>query len=509
MTPALAVSNLSKRFGGALALDAVALGVARGEVHGLLGSNGSGKSTLIKVLAGFHMPEPGARIELYGRAAGLPIRDARHLGLAFVHQNLGLIPSLTVTENLRLGALARDDNWAISWSAAQARAAETFARYGLRLDPAAAVGRLSAVEQALLAIVRAVEDLREAHPEDRPGVLVLDEPTPFLPREGVEQLFGLIRQVTATGASVIFVSHDVDEVREITDRATILRDGRVVGTLRTAETSHRQFVEMIVGRTLAAYHGSHKPPLRSEPAAEVTGLAAPGIGPMDFAIGRGEILGFTGLIGSGFDAVPALLAGARRAAAGRLSLGGSGIALAAQTPEEALARRIAYLPADRLGQAGVGSLSVADNVALPVLDRLGGPLGLTAAGIEAHAARLGAAAGVKPNVPALPLAVLSGGNQQKALMAKWLQVRPRLLLLDEPTQGVDVGARQAIWDALDAAAAEGTAVLMGSSDWEQLAHLCHRVIVLSRGRILAELEGGDLTKDTIAEHCFRSVRIAS
>lgn len=508
MTPALAVSNLSKRFGGARALEGVSLEVARGEVHGLLGSNGSGKSTLIKVLAGFHDPEPGARIELYGRALPLPVRDARAHGLAFVHQTLGLIPALSVTENLRLGAFARGDDWAIAWGREHARAAEVFAAYGLALDPRTEVGRLSPVEQALLAIVRAVEDLKDADPGGaRGGVLVLDEPTPFLPREGVERLFALVRQVTARGASVIFVSHDVDEVREITDRATILRDGHLVGTVRTAETPHRQFVEMIVGRRLAAYEGAHKDPGRTAPAAEVTDLAAPGLGPLSFALGEGEILGLTGLIGAGYDAVPACLAGARGAASGRLRLAGRGFDLASLTPGAALARGIAYLPADRLGAAGVGSLPVADNVALPVLPALRGPFGLTVARIEAHAASLGAAAGVKPNAPGLPLAALSGGNQQKALLAKWLQVNPRLLLLDEPTQGVDVGARQAIWEALDRAAAAGAAILVGSSDWDQLAHLCHRVLVLARGRIVAELSGAALTKEGIAERCFASQRL--
>lgn len=507
---ALDISNLSKRFGGALALNHVSLHVARGEVHGLLGSNGSGKSTLIKVLAGFHDPEPGAEIRLYDQPLNLPVSgaQARDLGLAFVHQHLGLIPSLSVAENLYLGTLSTRQNWAINWRDLNARARAVFANFDLALDPRAPVAALSPVQQALLAIVRAYEDLRQASADhaDRPGVLVLDEPTPFLPRTGVEQLFRLVRQCTDLGASVIFVSHDVDEVREITDRATILRDGHLIDTVTTATTSHSAFVERIIGRDLEQYGGHAKVlPPGAEARVKVSGLAAPGIGPVDFDLAGGEILGLTGLIGSGCDDIPALLYGARDGVGGQIELDGHSARLATLTPETALARGIAYLPADRLGAAGVGSLPVADNVAMPVYDALRGALGLTTRQVEHHAKRLGGQAGVKPNIPALPLSSLSGGNAQKALMAKWLQTAPNLLLLDEPTQGVDVGARQQIWDALDATAETGACILIGSTDYEQLAQICHRVLIFARGQVVAELTGADLTKDTIAEHCYRSM----
>jgi ribose transport system ATP-binding protein len=507
--PALQISNLSKRFGGALALDRVALQVRRGEVHGLLGSNGSGKSTLIKVLAGFHTPEPGAEVRLYGRLAPLPIPGpkVRSLGLAFVHQHLGLIPSLSVTENLRLGDLATKPAWRIDWRAEQAAAAKIFARYDLDLDPASEVGHLSPVQQALLAIVRAVEDLRSASKE--PGVLVLDEPTPFLPRAGVEQLFRLVRAAVADGASVVFVSHDVDEVREITDRATILRDGKLIDTVTTRDTSHDAFVERIIGRSMSAYGGAFKARSNAEPVVEIDKLAAPGLGPLSLSMAPGEIVGLTGLIGSGYDAVPALIYGARKAGAGRLRLKGRSIRLREMEPPAALARGIVYLPADRMGAAGIGSLPVGDNVGLPVLSRLRRAFGLFDTDIASHAATLGAAAGVKPNIPTLPLSALSGGNAQKALLAKWLQVEPQLMLLDEPTQGVDVGARQDIWDALDKAAQGGACILVGSTDYEQLARLCHRVLVFARGQIVTELSGFDLSKEAIAQACFRSTTLTS
>ena len=506
---ALEIEHLSKRFGGAIALNDVSLSVRRGEVHGLLGSNGSGKSTLIKVLAGFHAPEPGAEVRLYGQPVPLPIPgvQVRALGLAFVHQHLGLIPSLSVSENLFLGQLATGQDWGINWRAIHDRAARIFERFNLALDPRAEVGRLSAVQQALLAIVRAYEDLRHASEDhgDRPGVLVLDEPTPFLPRAGVEQLFQLVRQCIDTGASVIFVSHDVDEVREITDRATILRDGQLIDTVETAQTDHDGFVERIIGRSMDIYAGAAKPMPTNGPCVAVKGLSALGVGPVALDIGQGEILGLTGLIGSGFDNVPSLLYGAHKGTQGQMSIEGQALDLSTLTPEDALAQKINYLPADRLGQAGVGSLSVGDNVALPIYEKLRSKLGLTNRQIESHAQVLGGEAGVKPNVPALPLSALSGGNAQKALIAKWLQTNPRLLLLDEPTQGVDVGARQQIWDALDKTADSGAAILLASTDYEQLAQICHRVLIFAQGQIVAELTGAELTKDTIAERCYRSM----
>jgi len=533
---ALDIRRLSKRFGGAVALDNVSLSIARGEVHGLLGSNGSGKSTLIKVLSGYHTPEPGAELSLYGHALDLPIKSSklRELGLSFVHQHLGLVPGLSVTENLYLGKLASEDNWCINWTAAHENAYDVFERFDLELDPEMQVAFLSPVQQALLAIVRAYESLQESRSQqsdsgaghakaDRPGVLVLDEPTPFLPKSGVEQLFQLVRQCVAGGSSVIFVSHDVDEVREITDRATILRDGKLIDTVVSNNISHEAFVSRIIGRTLEDYAGARKQRPVGAAKLHVENACLGSVGPLAFDIVEGEIVGLTGLIGSGFDSVPSLLYGAQPAATGNVTVTGKARAstaagqaavatsgqmtldLSLLKPEQALQAGIAYLPADRLGEAGVGSLSVGDNVALPVLDKLKSKLGLTESQVQSHAAALGARADVKPNIPQLPLAALSGGNAQKALMAKWLQIQPQVLLLDEPTQGVDVGARQQLWDALDQTAAGGTAILIASTDYEQLASVCHRVLIFSQGQIVATLTGNDLSKDLIAEYCYRSM----
>lgn len=507
---ALIINNLSKRFGGAVALNGVSMSVRAGEVHGLLGTNGSGKSTLIKILSGYHTPEPGGQITLFGHALPLPVSgaEARSRGLAFVHQHLALVPALSVTENLMLGRLSARNDWRLKWRDEHERARAVFERYDIGLDPRAPLASLSAVEQALLAIVRAVEDLHAATGEKGRGVLVLDEPTPFLPKAGVEQLFDLIRRCTDEGAAVVFVSHDVDEVRAITDRATILRDGHKVETVDTAQTSHGEFVRAIVGKTLDDFHVHEQTPEQTaeEPVALVTGLTAPGLGPVTLSVHEGEIVGLTGLIGSGFDHVCGLVYGERTAASGTLALGGRERSLHMQKPEDALQAGIVYLPSDRLGAAGVADLSITENVVLPVLRQLRSGFGLSPAKMRRKAGELCDAAGVVPNAPQLPLSALSGGNQQKALIAKWLQVDPRLVLLDEPTQGVDVGARQRLWSLLDEASLAGAAILISSTDYDQLAHICHRVLIFSRGQIVAELTGSMLTKDSISEHCYKSIQ---
>jgi ribose transport system ATP-binding protein len=507
---ALVVEKLSKRFGGALALDNVDLTVRRGEVHGLLGSNGSGKSTLIKILAGFHAPEPGGRISLFGQDLSLPVRaeDAKSLGLAFVHQTLALLPTLSVTENFRLTRLASEPDWRISWAREHAAVGETLERYGLRLDPRAPVASLSAAEQAMFAIVRAAEDLGPAE-GGRGRLLVLDEPTPFLPKVGVEQMFALVRRMVREGASVIFVSHDIGEVMEITDRATILRDGALVDVLETRRATASDFVERIVGRAVKPFHVHALASAKREAAARVEGLKAGALGPVSFEVGKGEILGLAGLIGSGFDRVCGALYGAERAQAGRLVVDGDGLRLDDMDPPTALAAGVVFLPADRLKAAGVGALPVLENVLLPVLGKMRNAFGLDRRRMWRAALQLGHDFHVRPNAPNLPLSALSGGNQQKALMGKWLQTKPKLILLDEPTQGVDVGARQQLFAALDAASLHGAGIAVASTDFEQLAQICHRVLIFARGQIVAELTGHHVTKDSIAECCYHSMtRIA-
>ena len=505
--PALILRNLSKTFGGAHALKSVDLTVEAGEVHGLLGQNGSGKSTLIKILSGYHEPELGARIEIFGQPvpASRGPGDFRKFGLAFVHQHLGLVPSLSVLENLRIGEFATETRWNIKWSAERERARQTIEKFNVDINPDAIVGELPQVTRALLAIVRAMEDIqRDQADRDGKGLLVLDEPTPFLPRVGVEQLFNLVRHVAKRGASVIFVTHDVDEAMEITDRATVLRDGVVTGTLITRNAHRDEFVERIIGSRVVPFQMAPRD-VEARPAdIVVENLAGGTLRGVSLKLHHGEVLGLTGLIGTGFDEVLAFLFGARRAESGKLKVDGREYSVATISPSFAINAGFAYLPADRLGESGVGGLSVTDNATLPVLDEFVHAGLLSRSAMVGRTSQLGETYDVRPNMPSLLLEGLSGGNQQKVLLYKWLQTKPKLLLLDEPTQGVDVGARQKLLAAIGEAAEAGTTVIVASTDYEQLEQICDRVLIFARGEIIRELRGAEIAKNRIAEQCYQS-----
>ncbi len=509
-TPALQITNLSKHFGGAVALDGVSLSVSRGEVHGLLGQNGSGKSTLIKILSGFLAPQPGAKLVLYDKDIPLPLTPGqfRELGMAFVHQHLGLIPSLSVTENICLSDFATQNRWRIDWRGETQRIRRILTDYELAIDPTTKIQDLPQVDRCLVAIVRAMEEVRsaqEAHGGE--GILVLDEPTPFLPRIGVEKLFNLVRQMVKKDASVIFVSHDVDEIMEITDRATVLRDGRVAGVIETDRTSPEDFIELIIGKRVTAYQATHRKKPADRSAVIVSDLSGATCRNVSFDLSGGEVLGLTGLIGSGFDEIPSLIYGARTALDGMLSIDGKGTRLREMKPEKAIGLGMAFLPADRIGASGAGTLPVSDNMTLPSISNFARKLGLDRLGMRQWAQETGVAHDVRPNNPDLNLDNLSGGNQQKVLLAKWLELKPRLLLLDEPTQGVDVGARQQVFAAIDRAAREGASIVCASTDAEQLAQICDRVIVFAQGRPVTELTGERVTKEEIVFQCYSALAV--
>jgi ribose transport system ATP-binding protein len=502
----LRMNNIRMRFGSYYALKGVSLSIRRGEVFGLLGQNGSGKSTMIKVLAGFHQPEEGSEVVLWGQTLPLPLdpMDIKKRGVAFVHQHLGLVPSLSVLENMRVTALGQKRPWGVNWKREAQAISTLFAEFGLDIDPYAVVASLPPVERAFVAIVRAFEDLRASDAgHGGEGILVLDEPTPFLPAEDVQRLFTLIRSIVRTGASVVIVTHDIDEVRDITDRVAVLRDGELIDILDTRTAERQSILDTIVGTRIDHFQKDRMATQGIPAVVRVRNLSdgtSPGF---DFEIRKGETLGVTGLIGSGFASLPYLLYGALRGS-GTIEIDGQTLDLSAITPRLAQRLGMAFLPGDRLGSAGVGSLSVTDNVTLPILDGLLKPYGLDRRRMVREAGRLGQAYDVRPQDPQLPLGSLSGGNQQKVLLAKWLQVKPKLLMLDEPTQGVDFGARQQIFQALDRAAAGGTAILCASTDNEQLEQICDRIIVFSRGRPAIELKGAEISRKSITEACFHS-----
>ncbi len=504
---ALRLWDLSKTFGGQKALDKASLEIGPAEVHGLLGQNGCGKSTLIKVLAGFHAPDAGSRLEIDGADVALPLApgEFRKYRISFVHQHLGLIPSLTVLENLLLGRLAERDAWAINWIAERRAAKQLFSNYAIDLDPEARVADIAPVERALLAIVRAITEMAEGG-EGGAGLLVLDEPTPFLPKRDVDRLFQLVRAVVAKGASVIFVSHDVDEVIEITDRATVLRDGKVAATIDTSAATKADFIEAIVGRKLAAMAPPAPLATRGPSHAVVHNLSGGTIEGFSLDLAAGEVVGVTGLIGSGYDEIPYLIYGARSARGGTLDIGGRGVDLNKIKPREAIRHGVVLVPADRANAGVIGPLPVSDNITMPTLASRFGRWALRRRAMTAEAAEMGQRFEVRPADATMLMASLSGGNQQKVVLAKWFQMAPKLILLDEPTQGVDIGARQTVFRHIASAASAGAAVLCASSDYEQLAAICSRVLIFAAGQVVAILEGPEISKEAIAERSLGGAR---
>ncbi len=506
----LTIRHLSKAFGGAKALTDVSFDVLPGEVHGLLGENGSGKSTLIKILAGYHSPDSGD-VEVRGIPVRLPLAPGqfRKLGMEFVHQDLGLILSLSVLENLRIGVLAAPKNpLYFPWKRERAKALKTFERYGLDLDPNARVGDLLPVERALLAIVRAVEGMRDAMVEARTdqGLLFLDEPTAFLPKDQVEKLWALVREIVKTSASVVFVSHDLNEVLQITDRVTVLRNGRQVGTVTTAATSHDELVHLIIGQMLLSLDVAHDDLRARQPVVRIRGLEGSRLRKTALEVHESEVVGLTGLLGAGYEEIPYLIFGAQKCVAGHLIIDEQSTDLTSMTPSKAMHAGIGLIPADRQRDGSVGSLSITDNISLPVLSHYFRKLLLLRGRMVRDARRLIARVDVRPAEPLMTYSALSGGNQQKVLLAKWLQTKPRLLLLHEPTQGVDIGARQKILTLVRESVAEGAVVLCASSDYEQIALLCDRVLVFAGGVLVQELSGSEVTTERITEQCLKSIQ---
>lgn len=502
--PVLRLRGVGKTFPGQMALADVGFDVCAGEVHALLGENGSGKSTLIKCLAGVHTPDPGSAILVGGEALppGYSQQDARGLGLCFVHQDPGLLPNLTVVENLALWrGFQRRGLLAVDWPRERERALEVLVRFEVDVDVDAEVRNLSTTARTLVAIARSLWDASEGG-----KVLVLDEPTAALPEIEAERLFKHLRHLVAErGLAIIYVSHRLDEIFRIADRATVLRDGRRVGTYDLADLSEDDLVAALVGRelsdlypaTLAAHHGAEP---AAAPLIELMGVDGERVRNVSFAIRPGEVVGLAGLAGSGRSEIARLVAGAQRPVRGAIRLDGRAVTF--QHPADAIRRGIVYVPEDRRGQACILGDTVGRNVTLTSLSALA-PGGVIRQRAERRLAdRLIRRYNVRPADTSRTLATLSGGNQQKAVLAKWLHREPRLVVLDEPVQGIDVGAKAEVHGFIADAVARGAAVLLVDSEFENLAHLADRVLVLRGGEIVQQLTGPECTRDHIVERVF-------
>jgi len=494
--PLLELRGLTKSFAGVRVLSSVDLAVRSGEVHALIGQNGSGKSTLIKILSGYHAPDAGA-VFMRGEPVPLPIRPGQpaRLGLRFLHQDVGVVRTMTVLENLRIGRYRTSRYGRLLWRDERRAAKAILAEMQLDIDPDTLVRDIPAAERALIGFMRAIQEIDHEHGE----VLILDEPTAFLPAPSVEKIFAAVRGLARRGSAVIFISHRLDEVMNIADRVSVLRDGRLVESIATGLTTERELVKAMLGRELDTLY-----PKRTVTSGRgiltAEGLSGRIATDVSLTVHQGEIVGLTGLLGMGHDEIPYLLFGAQEASGGRVSVEGQ--VLDTPSPQRAVEVHMAFLPADRHRQSGVPKATLLENVAMTNGSRFVRNGWLRHGAEKEAVSDVLARFDVRPNEPDRLLATLSGGNQQKALMGKWLQTNPAVLLLHEPTQGVDIGSRRQILQIVAEVAAAGAAVLVASAEYDELAHLCHRVLIFRHGRIARELLGDDLTETRIAEQCY-------
>jgi ribose transport system ATP-binding protein len=502
----LSVSGVGKRFGGVRALDAVDFDLRHGEIHALLGENGAGKSTLVKVLAGVvHRDAGDVRVE----DRELPLRftpaDIAAAGVAFVHQDLGLLDHLSVAENVALSAGYRHGRGRlISFRATERHVADILARLNLQIDPRAPVRALTQDQKVIVAVARAFSlDAR---------AIVLDEVTSSLPAPEAARLADALRSTRAAGLGIVYVTHRIDEIFGLADRVTVLRDGRRVVTAEVSGTDHDQLVEWILGAeaTSAVDASAAHPRPRSQggaPLLVVDDLEGAGLNaPVSLTIREGEILGVCGLVGCGARELAALLGGARLPTAGEASLDGRALPLGHPTRLREL--RCTYVPGDRQGAGGVFNLSVRENLFIKRLEQdaaIRRPRPERAAAVG-----LGERFDIRPRGRVdQPLASLSGGNQQKAILGRSLRAAPRLLVVDDPTAGVDIGSRAQVHALIRDAAEHGAAVLLASTDFDEVAVQADRALVMWHGRVCAELSGAELTSNNLARASYGRARDAA
>jgi ABC-type sugar transport system ATPase subunit len=487
VTPFLEFRGISRRFPGVQALDGVSFGVERGSCHGLIGENGAGKSTLGKILAGIHPADDGEMV-LEGRVIrpATPL-EARALGIAIVHQELSFCPNLTVAENLCLGDLPANRGW-IDRTRLRARARAMLHEMGSDADPEAAVGTLSPGREQQLQIAAAVGTGAR--------VIVMDEPTSALSAGETRELRRLVRELKARGITILYISHRMEELFQMCDAITVLRDGRQVSTEAIGATNPGRVVTQMIGRALSGAEPAH---LRRSPGGERLGvedLASPGrFSGVNFSIRSGEIVGIAGLVGAGRSEILEAIFGLDPKATGIVRIDGREVAM--RSVSGALGSGMGFLPEDRKRQGLVLTMNVRENctlAALPLFSRAGWMLRRREREIAA-----GACERLRVKAPSLdtPVAALSGGNQQKITLAKWVVRSCEVLLVDEPTRGVDVGAKAEIHRLLDELACKGKALLVVSSELPELLGLCSRILVMRAGRLVAEVARADFSEATL------------
>jgi simple sugar transport system ATP-binding protein len=495
--PMVQMSGITVRFPGVLALDAVDFRLFPGEVHSLMGENGAGKSTLIKALTGVHRVHAGT-IEIDGKPVdfGTPA-DAQRAGVSTVYQEINLLPNLSVAENVMLGREPRRPWGGIDWRDARRQTARLLHGMNLEIDPASMLSEHSPAVQQLIGIVRAVAV--------RPKVLILDEPTSSLDNDEVTELFRVISGLKESGVAILFISHFIEQVYEISDRLTVLRDGQLVGEYLTDDLLRIDLVQKMVGAEISVLDSlqthTHESDLEEsllgeQPLISAIGLSRDGaIEPIDLAVYEGEIVGVAGLLGSGRTELARLLAGIDRSDNGLLKVDGTPQRF--RGPHDALKRRIAYASEDRRTEGIIGDLTIRDNIALALQADLGWFRRISRKRQDELAASYIQAMNIRPAQPEALVRHLSGGNQQKVLLARWLAIAPRLLILDEPTRGIDVGAKAEIQRLVSDLAENGLSVVFISAELEEVLRISNRVAILRDRKLVGDVANHDLTVERL------------
>lgn len=505
MEIALSITNLSKSFGPATVLHSVDLKVAKGEVRALVGENGSGKSTLIKILSGYHQPDTGSVISVNGEP--LPFANpkaSRALGLCFVHQNLGLVETASVMENLFMANGYPTKFGIIRRRQARSEAREMLKRVNIDLAPETLISELSPAVKTGVALARVLG--RET--TGQTSVLVLDEPTATLPANEVEQLLSIVRTIAESGVAVIYVSHRLEEVFQIADSVTVIRDGREVLTIEASELTYESLLHHLLGRELETLlhnpvhdHDSQKGPR----LLEVRGLVSRRLDGVSLDVRAGEILGLAGLTGSGREEFCSVVFGSVQRDAGEVFIGD--VPVRPGRPDRAMEAGACFVSADRVRDGGFMELTARENMSITQIKSYWRWPALRKREEKMATKKWYAQLHVRPaDAYEQQFIRFSGGNQQKIILARWLQKKPKVFLLDEPTQGVDVGTKAFIHQQLVDAATSGAAVVVSSSDHEELSSVCHRVAVMRRGQVVKVLKGGEVTTLNISQECLDATR---
>lgn len=486
----LAIKGLYKSFPGVVALAGVDFSLRSGEVHALLGANGAGKSTMIKIIAGLYQRDAGeirldgVPVDFSGTAAAI---DA---GISVIYQDFALVPDLSVAENIFLGREKTSSLGLVDSRAMQEEARRLLDMVGASFPATALVADLGPGQRQLVEIAKALR----SHAK----VLILDEPTASLSHGESERLFALVRRLAESGVGIVYVSHRLEEIAPLVSRVTVLRDGASAGTYEAAEIDRNRIIALITGHERSSRREHRNVPASATAAIEVKGLTRAGeFEDISFSIRRGEILVITGLVGAGRTELLETLFGMRRPGAGEVLLDGKPVAPA--SPREAISAGLALIPEDRRGQGIAVGLPVYENIALPILRRFVTRLGLAVGQEIAHARELIERLNIRTPDPRTPAGALSGGNQQKVALAKWLSTDAAVLMFDEPTQGVDVGAKDEIYALIDRLAAQGRAILIVSSDLEEVLAIGDRIIAMRSGRIVAEFDTKTASASRIVE----------